>query len=92
MLILSFYVHFFHHLEAYTIIFGAEIAYLISRTRFLPTKLIARKPEHHKTFTGVLLKQSLKLLVLRSVSAPAGCIDDQNALAPKLVKSKGLPF
>ena len=81
VLVVTFHVHFGHHLEADAIVARAEFADVVGRTGLLPAKLVARKAEDHQPFVGVTLVQFFERLVLGGVTALGGRIDHEDAFS-----------
>ena len=86
--ILPFDGDLFHHLEGHPIIFAAEGLDFASAARLLASKVIACKAQNAEFLLVALIPKGLQVLVLGSKTAFGRRIDNQYALAPKLLKVK----
>ncbi len=87
--ILPFDGDLFHHLEGHPVIFAAEgLDFASAEPDSWPPKSLHGKPKMMKSSWLALIPKGLQVLVLGSKTAFGRRIDNQNALAPKLLKVK----
>ncbi len=79
-------IDFFHNLESYAIVQLAETLNLAVAARVLRGILIARKTNHNQSLVLEFLVQCFQTCKLRSETALARCVDNQQHLTLKLLE------
>jgi hypothetical protein len=64
------------HVKGHVVMLLAEPGDLLRSTGFLPPKLVAREPQHHKAILAILVVEGLQAFVLGRIATLAGNIND----------------